>query len=99
MEPTAYSVRSAPAFGSGSCLALGAVYRMDMESAMVELRERLESAAHAGEMVSIIYHGGSRAGIARRVLPVRVTEDVVWAIEADGEQRKQFKLAKIELAP
>jgi hypothetical protein len=66
---------------------------------MIEIRERLESAADAGEMVSIIYHGGSRAGIARRVLPVRVTEDAVWAIEADGEQRKQFKLAKIELAP
>jgi hypothetical protein len=72
---------------------------MEMENTMVELRERLKSAADAAEMVSIIYHGGSRAGIARRVLPVRVTEDAVWAIEADGEQRKQFKLAKIELAP
>jgi hypothetical protein len=66
---------------------------------MVEVRERLQAAVDAGEMIAIIYHGGSHPGVVRRVLPVRVTEDAVWAIEADGEQRKQFKLAKVELAP
>lgn len=65
----------------------------------MDLETRFRKAIENGEMLTIIYHGGSHAGIARRVLPVRVTDDALWAIEADGEIRKQFKLAKLELAP
>lgn len=65
----------------------------------MDIRQRLQEACDDGELISIVYHGGSHAGLARRIVVTNVTADAVWAREADGRQSKQFKISKIQLAP
>jgi len=60
--------------------------------------ERMQEAQKTGELVPIIYHGGSHPGLARLIYPVKVSETDVWGREADGTRAKQYKLHKIEIA-
>lgn len=60
--------------------------------------ERLLSAKENGELIAIIYHGGSHPGKARMIYPIKVTESEVWGREPDAKQAKQFKLEKVEIA-
>lgn len=62
------------------------------------VRERLLAAKEDGELVAIIYHGGSHPGKARLIYPTKITDTEIWGREPDAKQAKCFKLDKIELA-
>jgi hypothetical protein len=62
----------------------------------------LSNAVSTGELVSIIYHGGSQPGTIREIRAIKVSQTAVWAyddtVKHDGtEQAKQFLLSKIEI--
>lgn len=60
------------------------------------ISEILQRAAATGELVSVIYHGGSQPGTVREIRPIRIEADHVWAYDG-GEQAKKFFTVKIEL--
>jgi len=62
------------------------------------LRDTLEEACAHGEVVRIIYHGGSQPGTVRSISIIAVTELEVRARDLAVGLAKTFKLAKIELA-
>ncbi len=57
----------------------------------------LSSAIGTGEVISIIYHGGSHPGSVRDMLPLNLYEDKVWALCVHTNTKKSFKLSRIEL--
>lgn len=63
-----------------------------------ELRDRLAVAARAGEVLRVVYHGGSQPGAVREISPIRVADAEVAARDLATDIVKVFKLAKIELA-
>ena len=61
------------------------------------LRDTLERAAATGEVVRIVYHGGSQPGTVREVRPIAVSDvDLVAHCIASGT-RKTFNMARIEI--
>ena len=62
------------------------------------IRETLQEACANGEVVRIIYHGGSQPGTVRSISIVSVTEHDVRARDLAVGLAKTFKFAKIELA-
>lgn len=63
-----------------------------------ELIEKLTEAIETGEVLSIIYHGGSQPGAVRQLSPIKVTHREVRAREIETGIVKTFLVAKIELA-
>lgn len=61
-----------------------------------ELRERLKQAIHTGEVLSIIYHGGSQPGALRQIAPIEIDDDKVRARCYMSKAIKTFSLNKIE---
>ncbi len=61
------------------------------------LREILARAARTGEVLRIVYHGGSQPGTVREIVPIDVTDTEMRARDFAGHQEKLFKLAKIEI--
>lgn len=61
------------------------------------LPEILARAAEVGDVVSIIYHGGSQPGSLRSIRPLSVTSDAVRAHDMAAGIDKTFSLSKIEL--
>jgi hypothetical protein len=66
------------------------------------LIEILNRAIQTGELVPIIYHGGSQPGTMREIRAIKVSPTAVWAYDDtarhDGtDQAKQFLLAKVEI--
>jgi hypothetical protein len=62
-----------------------------------DLRARLIAAASAGEIVSIVYHGGSQPGTVREIVPIAIINEEIRARDIAAEIDKTFKLAHIEL--
>jgi hypothetical protein len=61
------------------------------------LRARLTSAADTGEVLRIIYRGGSQPGSARDVCPVEIKGDLLRAHDVAAGADKQFRLSNIEI--
>jgi hypothetical protein len=61
------------------------------------LRERLAVAIKTGEVIRIVYEGGSRPGAIRDVIPRGVTVDELRAHDVTAGIDKTFLLAKIDL--
>lgn len=62
------------------------------------VRERFQAAIKAGQVVRIVYHGGSRPGGARDVRPLWLTADSVRATDIAAATDKTFLLTKVEIA-
>lgn len=58
--------------------------------------ERVKNAVGTGEVLKVVYHGGSQPGTIREIVPVSISGDTVWAICLESNRRKQFILSKIE---
>jgi predicted DNA-binding transcriptional regulator YafY len=58
----------------------------------------LLQAAEAGEVIEIIYHGGSQPGAVRRIAPIEIDGDCVRAVCIATRAVKHYKLAKIEIS-
>lgn len=63
-----------------------------------KVREVLEEAIRTGEVVPIVYHGGSQPGSIREISPISVSSSSVQARDLATGIPKTFRLAKIELA-
>src|SRR4051812_48585883 len=62
------------------------------------LKDRLAACAATGEVVWIIYHGGSQPGTIREVKPLHVAADEMQALDVGTGVAKTFVLSKVELA-
>jgi hypothetical protein len=63
----------------------------------LSVTERLEDAIGTGEIVRIIYHGGSHPGSSREIAPIAIDGTKVRARCYDSNAVKEFKIDKIEL--
>jgi hypothetical protein len=61
------------------------------------LRARLDAAAESGEILRIIYRGGSQPGSARDVCPIAISGELLRARDIAAGADKQFHLSQIEL--
>ena len=62
-----------------------------------ELINKLSEAIETGEILSVIYHGGSQPGSVRQLSPIKVTSREVRARDASSNAVKTFLVAKMEL--
>jgi len=58
---------------------------------------RLKEALKSGEIIKIVYYGGSQPGTCREITPLRILDDEVTAKCYQSDSIKTFKIAKIEL--
>jgi hypothetical protein len=61
------------------------------------LEQRLAAAIETGEVIRIVYHGGSRPGAIRDVIPRALTADELRARDVTAGIDKTFLLAKIDI--
>ncbi|SEQ49286.1 hypothetical protein SAMN03080615_01672 [Amphritea atlantica] len=66
-----------------------------VDDALVLLREKLLVASDAGEIITIVYHGGSNPGESRKVAPIKVAITEMRARCYETDAVKVFKLNKI----
>lgn len=64
---------------------------------MGAVRRRLREAADAGEVLGIIYHGGSQAGAYREITPIDFDGEKVRARCHSSKAVKTFNISKIEI--
>ena len=67
---------------------------MDIEA----LKQRLQETIGTGEVLNIIYHGGSEPGNARQVMPKQLDGDILRALCLTSQRVKGFNISKVELA-
>jgi len=65
----------------------------------VQTEKTLNEAIGTGEILSIIYHGGSQPGTTRKILPLKITGNKVRARCYTSNAVKTFVIEKIELCP
>ena len=65
----------------------------------MEVKERLIEASKTGEIITIVYHGGSQPGTKRDISPIRVSKTEVRARCLVTEELRTFKLSKLEIVP
>lgn len=66
---------------------------------LMSILERLTEAMKAGEILTIVYHGGSQPGTKREIYPIIVSPDNVRARDIATGIAKNFLVSKIELVP
>jgi len=59
----------------------------------------LREAQEKKSEITVVYHGGSQAGTARTILPLKVTETEVRAKCLTTGKAKTFKISKMEIPP
>lgn len=64
-----------------------------------QIKQTMLDAIATGEVITIIYHGGSEPGSVRMISPVKVDEKIVMAQCLTSNKVKGFSLSKIELSP
>lgn len=65
---------------------------------METIKKILEEAIGTGEIITIIYHGGSEPGASRMISPIKVNDGIVRARCLTTNKVKGFSLDKIELS-
>lgn len=56
---------------------------------------RLRESVGTGEIIRIIYDGGSQPGTAREIIPLSIAGEMLWAVSPGKSKRKSFALEKI----
>lgn len=65
----------------------------------IEITEdALMSAINTGEILTIIYHGGSKPGASRQIQPRSIYDDEVRALDVGSGRNKQFLIRQIQIA-
>lgn len=64
----------------------------------MDVTAHLQQVIDLNSQTTIIYHGGSTPGSARRISPIEIKEGTLVARCHESNARKTFKLDKIELA-
>lgn len=65
---------------------------------METIKKILEDAIGTGEIITIIYHGGSEPGTSRMISPIKVDNGIVRARCLTTNKVKGFSIDKIELS-
>lgn len=65
---------------------------------MTDKLDQLRQAIDTGEVVTIIYHGGSQPGTSRQIQPRKLDSKHLRAIDVATHRNKQFLLDKLEIA-
>ncbi len=63
----------------------------------MDIKEYLLEKIDTGEVIEIIYNGGSKPGTLREICPVNFVEDKLSAIDIETEVRKTYILSKIRI--
>lgn len=63
----------------------------------MDLVERLKQASEAGEIITIVYNGGSQPGTKRQISPIKVTQREVRARDMAANEVKTFLVSKLEI--
>jgi hypothetical protein len=63
------------------------------------IEKRLNEAAEAGEVITVVYHGGSQPGTKRRLSPIKATPRELRARDIATDEVKTFLVSKIEIVP
>lgn len=63
------------------------------------IEKRLNEAAEAGEVITVVYHGGSQPGTKRRLSPIKATSRELRAKDILTDEVKTFLVSKIEIVP
>lgn len=66
---------------------------------MMDIKDVIQNAINDGEILTVIYHGGSQAGSVRLLFPRKIDGDLVRAICLASNRLKGFSMAKIEILP
>lgn len=61
------------------------------------LKERLTEASETGEIITIVYRGGSQPGTKREISPIKVSKTKVQARCLATEEIRTFNLSKLEI--
>lgn len=59
------------------------------------IEELLLSVAGSGELITIVYNGGSRPGQPRQLIPVSISNQLLIAVEPASHTNKSYKLERI----
>ncbi len=70
---------------------------MFIGGSMTEILKRLQEAQETGQVIGIIYHGGSQPGSFREISPIKLYDNKVSAHCYASDLVKSFNLDKIEL--
>lgn len=62
---------------------------------MTTLTELLRYVVGTGELVSLVYNGGSRPGQARAVVPMSISADELVVVIPDSSTKKTYKLSRV----
>ena len=65
----------------------------------MKIEETLHDAIGTGELITIIYHGGSQPGATREILPIKITGNKLRARCYTSNAVKTFVIDRIELCP
>jgi len=63
------------------------------------IEKRLNEAAEAGEVITVVYYGGSQPGTKRRLTPIKATPIELRARDIATDEVKTFLVSKIEIVP
>jgi hypothetical protein len=63
------------------------------------IEKRLNEAAKAGEVITVVYHGGSQPGTKRLLRPIKATLRELRARDIATDEVKTFLVSKIEIVP
>ncbi|TEA27694.1 hypothetical protein [Candidatus Schmidhempelia bombi] len=61
------------------------------------ISEYLLKAIESGEVLNIIYHGGSKPGGIRTIIPRSTEDDALKAVDTEQNRVKSFSISKIEI--
>jgi hypothetical protein len=70
-----------------------------LEGKIMSIEKRLNEVAEAGEVITVVYHGGSQPGTKRRLSPIKSTPRELRARDLATNEVKTFLVSKIELVP
>lgn len=65
---------------------------------MRELEKRLSEACGTGEIIEIVYFGGTQPGTMREVMPISIVEPYLTAVCLASGERKTYRLDRLRLA-
>lgn len=61
--------------------------------------KKISEAIGTGELITIIYHGGSQPGTVREIFPLQINDNMVQARCYSSNKVKTFDINKIEISP
>jgi len=65
---------------------------------MQDTKTQLQEAIETGEILTVIYHGGSQPGKSRQISPMKIKDNIVTAKALPDTRPKSFLISKIEIA-